>query len=95
MLDHALVDPWRTTNPQLREFSWDNKTSASRIDFALVSAPLYHQISDKSYTSPSVHIDHKTFTLSISLNKFKLAVATSESKTLYNRTLNLSSKSEI
>ena len=28
MLDHALVDPWRTTNPQLKEFSWDNKTSA-------------------------------------------------------------------
>ena len=52
MLDHALIDPWRTQNPSTRLFSWDNGTSASRIDFALVSANLYHQVTDASYSPP-------------------------------------------
>ena len=52
MLDHALVDPWRTQHPNAIQFSWDNKTSASRIDFALVSANLYHQVSNTAYTAP-------------------------------------------
>ena len=52
MLDHALVDPWRTQHPNAIQFSWDNKTSASRIDFALVSANLYHQVSNTTNTAP-------------------------------------------
>ena len=40
MLNHALVDPWRTQHPNAVQFSWDNKISASRIDFALVSTNL-------------------------------------------------------
>ena len=71
MLDHALVDPWRTQHPNAIQFSWDNKTSASRIDFALVSANLYHQVSNTAYTAPPVDTDHKVVTLSINLNKFK------------------------
>ena len=71
MLDHALVDPWRTQHPNTTLFSWDNRTSASRIDFALVSANLYHQVTDTTYTAPPVNSDHKVVTLSINLNKFR------------------------
>ena len=71
MLDHALVDPWRTQHPNAVQYSWDNKISASRIDYALVSANLYHQVSNTTYSAPPVDTDHKAITLSINFNKFK------------------------
>ena len=71
MLDHALVDPWRTQHPNAVQFSWDNKISASRIDFALVSANLYHQVSNTTYSAPPVDTDHKVIMLSINLEKFR------------------------
>ena len=71
MLDHALVDPWKTQNQNATLFSWDNGTSASRIDFTLVSANLYHQVTDTTYSAPPVNSDHKVVTISINLNKFK------------------------
>ena len=71
MLDHALVDPWRTQHPNAVQYSWDNKISASRIDYALVSANLYHQVSNTTYSAPPVDTDHKAVTLSINFNKFK------------------------
>ena len=71
MLDHALVDPWRTQHPNAIQFSWDNKISASRIDFALVSTNLYHQVSNTTYSAPPVDTDHKVVTLSLNFNKFK------------------------
>ena len=71
MLDHALVDPWRTQYPDRIQYSWDNKSSASRIDFALVSDNLYHQVTDTSYSTAPVDTDHKSVTLTINFNKFK------------------------
>ena len=32
MLDHSLVDPWRTQHPNDIQFSWDNKTSGTTND---------------------------------------------------------------
>merc|ERR1711954_385473 len=73
MLDHghALVDPWRTQYPNKIHYSWDNKSSASRIDFALVSDNLYHQVTDTSYSTAPVDTDHKSVMLTINTNKFK------------------------
>ena len=71
MLDHALVDPWRTQHPNSVLYSWDNKISASRIDFALVSDNLYHQVTDTSYSTAPVETDHKTVMLTLNFNKFK------------------------
>ena len=71
MLDHALVDPWRTQHPNAVQYSWDNKTSASRIDFALVSANLYHQVTNTTYSAPPVDTDHKVVTLTLNFNIFK------------------------
>merc|ERR1711942_627977 len=71
MLDHALVDPWRTQYPNKIKFSWDNKSSASRIDFALVSDNLYHQVTDTSYSTAPVDTVHNSVLLSINFNKFK------------------------
>merc|ERR1712081_26301 len=71
MLDHALIDPWRTQQANSVLYSWDNKISASRIDFALVLANLYHQVTDTSYSTPPVETDHKTVMLTLNLNKFK------------------------
>ena len=45
ILEHAMVDPWRATNPAKVEFSWKNtRGSASRLDFTLIPAHLYHQV---------------------------------------------------
>ena len=53
MLEHALVDPWRATHPQKSEFSWKNTSgSASRIDFTLIPAHLYHQVVRTEYYTP-------------------------------------------
>ena len=70
-LSNSLVDPWRTSHPDKREYSWANSRSASRIDYALISAHLYHQTTDASYSTPPVKTDHKAFTLGIKLGKFK------------------------
>ena len=70
-LDNSLVDPWRTSHPDRREFSWENTRSASRIDYALISAHLYHHLTEASYSTPPVKTDHKAFTLGIRLGKFK------------------------
>merc|ERR1712114_120004 len=71
MLDHALVDPWRTQHPYKILYSWNNKTSASRIDFALVSDNLYHQVTDTNYSTAPVETDHKSVMLTLNFNKFK------------------------
>merc|ERR1711954_542438 len=71
MLEHALVDPWRTQHPNSTLYSWDNKISASKIDFALVSHNLYHQVTDTSYSTAPVETDHKSVMLTLNFNKFK------------------------
>merc|ERR1711954_235461 len=71
MLDHGLVAPWRSQHPNAVLYSWDNKISASRIDFALVSANLYHQVTNTSYCAPPVDTDHKVVMLTLNFNKFK------------------------
>ena len=71
MLDHALVDPWRTQYPNKIQYSWESKSQASRIDFALVSDSLYHQVTDTSYATAPVDTDHKSVTLNLNFNKFK------------------------
>ena len=53
-LNNALVDPWRTANPLKREYSWANSRSASRIDYALIPAHLYHQVTETNYSSPPI-----------------------------------------
>ena len=71
MLENSLVDPWRTNHPDRKEFSWANTRSASRIDYALISAHLYHHLTEANYSTPPVKTDHKAFTLGIRLGKFK------------------------
>ena len=73
-LDNSLVDLWRTTHPDRREFSWGNSRSASRIDYALISAHLYHHLTEANYSTPPVKTDHKAFTLGIKLGKFKTSI---------------------
>merc|ERR1711873_384306 len=70
-LDHALVDPGRTQHPNSVLYSWDNKISASRIDFALVSDNLYHQVTDTSYSTAPMETDHRSVMLTLNFNKFK------------------------
>ena len=72
MLEHAMVDPWRATYPQKTEFSWKNTSgSASRIDFTLIPAHLYHQVVKTEYYTPPIHTDHRIFEMYIKLDKFK------------------------
>ena len=72
MLENAMVDPWRSTYPQKREFSWENTSgSASRIDFSLIPAHLYHQVAQTDYYYPPIRTDHKVFEIHIKLDKFK------------------------
>ena len=52
MMDNNLVDPWRTSNPSKKEFSWMNSRSASRIDYTLIPAHLYHQVAEVEYITP-------------------------------------------
>ena len=65
------MDPWRTNHPDRQEFSWGNTRSASRIDYSLISAHLYHHLTEANYSTPPVKTDHKAFTLGIRLGKFK------------------------
>ena len=58
-LDNSLVDPWRTSHPDRREFSWENTRSSSGIDYAIISAHLNHHLTEASYSTPSVKTDHK------------------------------------
>ena len=53
ILENAMVDPWRSTYPQKREFSLEKtRASASRIDFSLIPAHLYHQVVQTEYYTP-------------------------------------------
>ena len=84
MLDNALVDPWRTTHPNKKEFSWKNSKSASRIDYALLPAHLYHQVTEIEYLTPPIKTDHKALLLNLNFNKFKTGRGYSKVKnTLY------------
>ena len=68
-----MVDPWRSTYPQKREYSWENtRGSASRIDFSLIPAHLYHQVAQTEYYYPTIHTDHKVFEIHIKLDKFRI-----------------------
>ena len=84
ILDNALVDPWRTTHPNKKEFSWKNYKSASRIDYALLPAHLYHQVTESEYLTPPIKTDHKALTLNLNFKKFKTGRGYSKVKnTLY------------
>ena len=61
ILENAMVDPWRATYPQKQEYSWENRGSASRIDYSLIPAHLYHQVAQTEYYKPPIHTDHKIF----------------------------------
>ena len=65
ILENAMVDPWRSTYPQKKEYSWENRGSASRIDFSLIPAHLYHQVAQTEYYRPPIHTDHKVFEIHI------------------------------
>ena len=69
-LDNSLVDPWRITYPEIREYSWKNSRYASRIDYALISAHTYHQVQSIEYFTPPIHSDHKGLKMQIDLGKF-------------------------
>ena len=72
MLEHAMVNPWRATYPQKVEFSWENtRSAASRIDYSLIPAHLYHQVAKTEYTTAPIKTDHKIFEIQINLDKFK------------------------
>ena len=71
ILENSLVDPWRTSHPDRQEFSWRNSRSASRIYYSLISAHLYHHLTEANYSTPPVKTDHKAFTLGIRLGKFQ------------------------
>ena len=59
MTENNLVDPWRTTFPSKTEFSLSNSRSASRIDYTLLPAHLYHHIAEIEYQTPPIDTDHK------------------------------------
>ena len=44
---------------------------AFRIDYALMSAHLYHQVTNSEYSQPPVKTDHQTFEIHLKLDKFK------------------------
>ena len=69
-LDYAMVDPWRTTHPEKQTFSWQNRTHASRIDYALISASTYHLVQNTEYFEPPVQTDHKGFSIHLNLKKY-------------------------
>ena len=72
MLEHAMVDPWRSTYPQKIEFSWENTSGAApRIDYSLVPAHLYHQVAKSEYYIAPIHTDHKVFEMQVNLDKFR------------------------
>ena len=72
MLENATIDPWRATNPQTKTFSWENfRGTASRIDYSLIPAHLYHQVTETDYITPPIHTEHRIFEIHINLNKFK------------------------
>ena len=54
-----MIDPWRMSFPDKCEYSWSNKNSSSRIDYALVAANTYHLIQNIEYFTPPIDTDHK------------------------------------
>ena len=55
------------------------------MDYSLISAHLYHHLTEANYSTPPVKTDHKAFTLGIRLGKFKTGKGYPKvKKTLYS-----------
>ena len=72
MNERGLIDIWRVCNPNIKEFTWGNKTGSlqSRIDFWLISESLTYSHC-KVEIMPTPLTDHKAIflTLNMSLDK--------------------------
>ena len=71
--EYLLKDIWRLSNEDKKEFSWIKKgqeMKLSRIDFALVSGGLDHNIEMIQYLS-SIKTDHRALYMVLELNKWE------------------------
>ena len=71
MEHYELCDVWRIRNPDTKEFSWyryygnnNNKFSASRIDYALVSKGVDQMVRNEMYL-PGIQTDHRAFLITV------------------------------
>ena len=65
-LTNDLIDIWRTRNPNIKRFTWRQKTPEiqRRLDFGLVSNGMREDI-DNVDVIPSLKSDHSAIVLSI------------------------------
>ena len=63
--NHNLIDCYRITNPDKKEFTWCNSLTGTRIDRIYISAHLSHLISECDHLPNSVS-DHKSAFITLS-----------------------------
>ena len=69
--EYDLCDIFRVRNPDLRRFSWRQKTPLiqRRLDYIFISSELQEDVSEINI-NPSIGSDHSILHLNISLNKY-------------------------
>ena len=68
MEQHYFEEIWRARNPETKHYSWHKNSSASRIDFALVSKGFTTNVENITY-STGLHTDHSAVFMSIMCHK--------------------------